>query len=865
MIRTNFLRLLSLILFFFLAAFSWVKASNTFAYPTSGNYSTHIKPLTNTAAVLNQYCTDFYELWKAEYLKSDCGDCYIWVKDNEKTVSNQFTPLNINEMVDFENEDGYIYGYVKDGALPLSGVTVELIFNWASNSLPYVTTTATTDSDGKYVLKGEFTAGGVTYKISDYVAANGSGKLQVQSWSTAHTLMPTSYDFAAGQIPSQPKRFDFNTQLPTPKITINSPNSNPTVIALGGDVTLKAMIDIQPQDESISLSTVSFEIGEKTITPTASGTTYTATWTPANTDFDTKHTFKVSATASNNKSSTKTFDFKLECSGSGCPNKKPNIKWVSPSNTTVNQASGFASIPVGVTVTDVDGSVQSVSISVDGGAAQHMTAGTNNAYTYSFTPSAYKKHALQIIATDNEGGTSSLTQGINIVNSSFVPLPNRVNVGYYHSWDSSKAPFIYLEDVIGTKYNVVVYSFIETKNGDGYTPVLTINDKAPNYQTNGTYDKSKLKADIKKLQDSGVPVLVSIGGQNGHVELNTVTEKKTFVDGVIAILNEYGFDGLDIDFEGSSMNFGAGSLTSFSSVSNYPKLKNVIDAIKEIDTAMGDGFHITAAPEVQYVQQGTSNFLDNWGSFLPVIHHIRGILDYIHVQLYNIGASNGVKGLDGKNYYQATPDLIVSACESLIRGFKTAGPGIQFDGLRADQVAIGLPATESCPNTDGGAAGGGFVKTSDVEKAIKYLTNGTSFGGSYSLQGGPYPNLRGAMTWSINWDKSTACGSGIYEYTNNIDKAFSGVTLSKEQMKSQSPLLYPNPASQELIIKWSYDGEARVLITNVLGQQLEKTSHHFGNQQALKLNIADLPKGVLLLHLNTATENESYVSRFINQ
>lgn len=776
--------------------------------------------------------------------------------------SSIISSLNKDITVNFEQNEGFIYGVVKDGQTPISGMEIQLILNWASSTLGYQPLKTTSDSNGMYKFENQQSG----YKISDYAAFSAGGKVEaLPAWNQNYDFKPSSYTLS--QIPENPTQFDFNTKLPSPSITIKSPSTNPITITVGGDVALEATIEISPQDSSITLSTVSFEIGGKTITPTASGSTYTATWKPVASDFDSMHSFKVSATASNNESSSETFDFKLECSGSGCPNKKPNITWVLPSNTTVNQASGFVSIPVEVTVTDTDGSVQSVNISVDGGTTQPMTAGANDAYTYSFTPSEHKKHTLQITATDDAGDTSTLTQEINVVNSSFVPLPKRVNVGYYHSWDSTKAPFIYLEDVIGTKYNVVVYSFIETKNKDGYTPVLTVNDKAPNYQTNGAYDKSKLKADIKKLQDDGVPVLVSIGGQNGHVELNTTAEKKIFVDGVIAILNEYGFDGLDIDFEGSSMNFGAGALTDFSyaSVSNFPKLKNVIDAIKEIDTQMGAGFHITAAPEVQYVQQGSTAFADHWGSFLPVMHNIRDILDYIHVQLYNIGATNGVIGLDGENYYQGTPDLIVSACESLIRGFKTAGPGIQFIGLRADQVAIGLPATESCPSTDGGAAGGGFVKTSDVEKAIKYLTQGTSFGGSYSLQGGPYPNLRGAMTWSINWDKSTACGSGVYEYANNIDNAFNGITLSDKDVKSQNiPLLYPNPANKKLTIQWSYDGLVEVIITNALGQQVEKSTHHFDNQNTIHLNVGDLPKGVLFLHLNTA-EKESYVSRFINE
>lgn len=784
---------------------------------------------------------------------------------NFEPVSKQFSPLENNETVDFQKDEGFVFGYVKDGGTPISGVTAELVLNWVSNSLPYVTATATTGSDGKYVFDNEFSHMGTVYKISDYAAVNGSGKLQLQLWTTGgRTFKPASYDFSAGQIPSQPKRFDFNTQLPAPVITITSPNANPTTIGVGANVTLEATIEIQPQDSSISISSVRFDINGRVFTPGSSGNTYSATWAPTHTDFDNMHSFKVTATSSNNETSTETYDFRLECSGGGCPNRKPLITWVSPSSTTVNQPNSFAAIPVEVTATDADGSVQSVTVSVDGGSAQQMTVGTNNTYTFSFTPWAYKKYTLQIRATDNTGDSTTFSQEIDVTNSTFVSLPNSVNVGYYHSWDNASAPFIYLKDVIGTKYNVVVYSFIETQNGDGYTPKLTINDKAANYLTGGVFDKAKLKADIKALQDAGIPVIVSIGGQNGHVELSTTSEKDTFVNGVVAILNDYGFDGLDIDFEGSSMNFGAGALTDFSytSVSKYPKLKNVIDAIKEIDTKMGDGFHITAAPEVQYVQQGTTAFTNNWGSFLAVMDNIRDILDYIHVQLYNIGATNGVKGLDGNNYYQGTPDLIVSACESLIRGFKTAGPAIQFNGLRADQVAIGLPSTDTCSGA-GGAAGGGFVKTSDVEKAIRYLTQGTSFGGSYTLQGGPYPKLRGAMTWSINWDKSTACGSTSYEYANNIDHVFNEIPLSNKEVQAHTyPILYPNPTEDILTIQWIFEGEVDVIFTDALGRQLIKTTHHFGAEPKLQFSTINLPSGVLFLELKT-TNGNSYVRRVI--
>lgn len=718
------------------------------------------------------------------FINLEAGKNYVLTPNktnlNFSPIDKSVSELKENTTVDFVKNEGFIYGFVKDGQVPLEGIGVQLVLNWASSTLGYQSLQTNTDANGMYTFNNSQTISGATFNISDYAAYNAGGKVEAPSWlAKGFTLLPSSYTIS--DIPSSPTQYDFNTQQPAPVIRINKPNTSTVGVALGTSIELEAEITISPADENVSISSVSFELDGQRLTATQSGNVSTAMWTPTASHFNQNHIFTVKTTASNGKESEESFYFDLRCSGVNCPNVKPEIV-VDPSfSTTFNQPSSFKDIPVEVTVTDSDGTIQNVTISVDGGMATNMTATANNKYTYTFTPTAYKKYSLIITATDNDGETTSLTKELNITNSSFVPLPDKVNVGYIHSWESNAAPFIYLKDVIGTPFNVVVYSFIETQNRDGFTPKLTINNTASNYLTGGAFDESKFIADIRELQDSGIPVLVSVGGQNGHVVLNTENERDIFVNGVLEILRKYGFDGLDIDFEGSSMNFGAGALRDFSyaSVSVFPKLKNVIDAINTIDQQMGEGFHITAAPEVQYVQQGTSEFLDNWGSFLPVIHNIRNNLDYIHVQLYNIGATNGVKGLDGKNYYQGSPDLIVSACESLIAGFTTVGPQIQFQGLRPDQVAIGLPATDACSGA-GGAAGGGYITPENVTKALNYLVKGNSFGGGYRLQGGPYPNLRGAMTWSVNWDRSTSCGSGVYEYSNTIKNFFKGVITTND-------------------------------------------------------------------------------------
>ena len=56
--------------------------------------------------------------------------------------------------------------------------------------------------------------------------------------------------------------------------------------------------------------------------------------------------------------------------------------------------------------------------------------------------------------------------------------------------------------------------------------------------------------------------------------------------------------------------------------------------------------------------------------------------------------------------------------------------------------------------------------------AIDYLMGNGSKPGSYTLQGGPYPNLGGMMTWSINWDAVTNCNNSAYEYATNYENIF---------------------------------------------------------------------------------------------
>src|SRR5262245_31217164 len=121
-----------------------------------------------------------------------------------------------------------------------------------------------------------------------------------------------------------------------------------------------------------------------------------------------------------------------------------------------------------------------------------------------------------------------------------------------------------------------------------------------------------------------------------------------------------------------------------------------------------------------------------------------------HVQHYNTGT---VAALDGQIYSSGTADFEVAMAEMLLQGFPVGGnPNLYFPALREDQVAIGVPATTQ-------AAGSGYAPPAEIVKALNYLVLGRSFGGRYVLRkSAAYPNFRGVMTWSINWDRFAGFG-----------------------------------------------------------------------------------------------------------
>lgn len=306
-------------------------------------------------------------------------------------------------------------------------------------------------------------------------------------------------------------------------------------------------------------------------------------------------------------------------------------------------------------------------------------------------------------------------------------LPKHVVVGYWHNFDNGSG-VMRLKDV-PAEYNIINVSFVE---GDQSAPKGTAA-----FVLDKLFNEAEFMADIKLKQSQGVKVLVSLGGANGVIVIDSLEARERFIKTLGDIIAKYGFDGLDLDMENNL------TITSQDDYRNpvTPQIVNVIAGVKAIKARFGDKFILTMAPEVNYVQGGHGFYGGTWGGYLPIIHGLREHLNMLHVQHYNTGS---IGATDGKQYSQGTVDFQVAMTDMLLTGFNLGGDvNKPFPALRPDQVGFGLPATTS-------AAGGGYLSIADTHKALDCLMKLQNCGSYKPAKA--QPDLRGIMTWSINWD-----------------------------------------------------------------------------------------------------------------
>jgi chitinase len=312
---------------------------------------------------------------------------------------------------------------------------------------------------------------------------------------------------------------------------------------------------------------------------------------------------------------------------------------------------------------------------------------------------ASTSYSFQVTATNAAGESprsAAVTGTTNKPNGPGPALPKHAVTGYWQNFDNG-ATVQKLADV-PSQYDIIAVAFADATPTPG-----TVTFNLDSAGLNG-YTVDQFKADIRAKQTAGKKVVVSVGGERGTVTVNDAASAANFANSVYSLMQTYGFDGVDIDLE------------------NGLNATYMTQALRSLSAKAGSSLIITMAPQT-IDMQSTSN------SYFQTALNIKDILTVVNMQYYNSGS---MLGCDGKVYSQGSVD------------FLTALACIQLEnGLAPSQVGLGLPASTR-------AAGSGYVSPSVVNSALDCLAKGSGCGSFKPPR--TYPDLRGAMTWSTNWD-----------------------------------------------------------------------------------------------------------------
>lgn len=565
-----------------------------------------------------------------------------------------------------------------------------------------VTVSAIALAGGKCADAAVYVAG-TSYQSGQNVTNNGGlYQCSVAGWCSSDSAW--AYEPGVGQY-WQDAWNSLGACATAPEITLVSPSEGQTVL-LGSDVSIQASInDADGSVVSAEASVNGASLGLLSSAP------YQWAWNAIGAGET-----SVTVEATDNEGNTSQVSRTLSITD------QPLVSEItSPVSGDIVAVGKAVSVTANVSALQSD--VTSAELFVNG-----LLVATDNTapYQFSWTPAAIGSYQLSVTGKDTQGNSVSSTSVT--VSAKSVVQPRHKLIGYWHNFVNGAGCPIPLNQM-SKDWDIIDIAFADNdRNSTGRVHFNLYNGDIRS--SCAPIDPVQFKQDIKALQAEGKIFVLSLGGAEGTITLNTDSDEAAFVESLTAIIKEWGFDGLDVDYEsGSNLVHGSQIQT------RLPR------ALKAIEANIGGDMYLTMAPEHPYVQGGMVAYSGIWGAYIPLINEVRDTLDLLHVQLYNNG------GLANPYTTGAAPegsvDMMVAASRMLTEGFELAD-GSQFLPLRDDQVAIGLPSGPSSANS-------GQAPIANIEAALDCMISLNRCGTVVPTK--TSPNFGGVMTWSINWDQ----------------------------------------------------------------------------------------------------------------
>ena len=195
-------------------------------------------------------------------------------------------------------------------------------------------------------------------------------------------------------------------------------------------------------------------------------------------------------------------------------------------------------------------------------------------------------------------------------------------IGYWAGYGRAGPTFPLRE--VSPQWDVIIVAFA--------TPDKNAPEGTMQFHTPAGLDTEQFKADIAYLKSQGKKVMISLGGGGQHFTLADPKRVPNFVSSVTRIVTDYGFDGIDIDFESPSLSIDPGD-TDFKHPTT-PSIVNLISALRQLHDHFGPSFMISLVPEGTQIPSGYPSYGGQFGSYLadhlchprhPLLHRCAGL------------------------------------------------------------------------------------------------------------------------------------------------------------------------------------------------------------------------------------------------
>jgi len=469
-----------------------------------------------------------------------------------------------------------------------------------------------------------------------------------------------------------------------------------------------------------------------------------------------------------------------------------------------------------------------------------------------------------------------------IINANLQGQSSKEIVGYYPNWQwYDRSQLVNPESIFYEKYTVINYAFFRPMADGSIQSTDSWADENlllgpmvwwPNQYHDSTRSLPYLAA------QNGVKLLPSIGGWNDSYNFPLIAadpmKRQNFVNHCVALINTYSFDGIDMDWE--YPGYAAHGGTPQDKVNFTILMHDLREALDDLEITTGKELLLTSCFGASHERMENIE----WENILPLV-------DMVNLMSYDFHGSWDNESNHHTPLYSpavGNPDWCIhGAFAKLTQEF----------GVPAEKVNIGVAfygkALANCSQLYGphsGYDGSTFWEDEgqplyynimkkmnlfnyhwDDQVKCPYLLGNTistfvtyddvlSIG--YKAQYVMDNNAMGVIIWEITGDYlETLPGSGIIAGTpllDTINQIFNFTTSSKPLIRSTQMTIYPNPASDAVIVGLAKDVE-KITILSMDGKVMLK------NENSRKVDVSILPKGIYLISIEA--EGRVYSSKLL--